>query len=169
MAAEQQTEIQSKQIKVRGKTIIFDSSIYYIPNLSVITIGETKKKFPMWALIIGVIGMGLILMQSNLEVGAGMVLVSVLWFIIVYSATRYGLIFVTNSGYSAIMISDDKAFLTEVYKVLYNIMNNDEFTQSYNINFDQRKIVHVSSSEHVDISMGDSDINAKIATEDLEL
>ncbi|MDW8300292.1 MAG: hypothetical protein RML95_13245, partial [Anaerolineae bacterium] len=67
---------------------------------------------------------------------------------------RHGLRFVTNSGESALIVSQDVEFLKQVALVIHNIMN-EEMVKDINFNFDQRTIVEVGDMQSSAVVVGE--------------
>ncbi|MDK3155458.1 DUF6232 family protein [Kamptonema cortianum] len=153
--ADKLKEIKTSVLKLRGKTLIFENSIYQIPNISSLELVDLSSVKPMpkyflWLLLVGVVL--LFLPHSGMKI-LGLVILGVLtWLFDQYqqakNTTRYGLSIQLNSGENPVLVSPDVEFLKRIMLVFYNIMNSDEL-KAFNFNFDQRQIdnksIHVGT------------------------
>ncbi len=144
-------EIDIDTLKVRGKTLIFGNSIFYIPNISRIDVHdlsiENEKSLPwyFWLLLITSFLLYFVFEQALLSVVFIALMGLILYNYLLKDRqfrNRYGLGITLNSGSSTTMISPYLDFVKEVAVVLYNIMNSEE-DKSINFHFDERKIVEI--------------------------
>lgn len=141
-------ELDIDTLKVRGKTLIFGNSIFYIPNISRIDVHDLsiEKSLPwyFWLLLITSFLLYFVFEQALLSV-VSMALMGLILYNYLKDRqfhNRYGLGITLNSGSSTTMISPYLDFVKEVALVLYNIMNSEE-DKSINFHFDERKIVEI--------------------------
>jgi hypothetical protein len=151
----EQTEVETSVIKVRGKTLVFNNTIYSIPNLSLVEIGEVKRSLPplfvgsaFMALIGLIIGGDLFFLFWIGGIGA------VITFMHYLTNKKYGLHLVTNSGFSTLIVSPDEDFLKIIVLTLYNLINHPDAVQNLNIHLDQRKIIEVESMQNAQLFTG---------------
>ncbi|MCS6872493.1 MAG: DUF6232 family protein [Anaerolineae bacterium] len=162
-------EIKTSTLKVRGKTLIFQNSVYYIPNISVVEVGRMRRSIPLLAILLVIIGAAIIFFESRsdpfsfrsssdrstlLIIGFGIGGAGAYWIYSVLANPRHGLRFVTNSGESALIVSQDVEFLKQVALVIHNIMN-EEMVKDINFNFDQRTIVEVGDMQSSAVVVGE--------------
>ncbi|GAA5531157.1 hypothetical protein [Herpetosiphon gulosus] len=169
--------IDTPLIKVRGKTIVMENTIYAIPNIAAIQVVDLSQRtpFPLISILLLFVA-GLLLYQENmvylftrfdsdlsprLLLSIGIIGISIFLLMrigrylknrIVYN---YGLFLLTNAGPagSTVVESRNKEFLEEVAVVLYTIMNDDDY-KDLNVNVDSRTITTVESSTGVVINNG---------------
>lgn len=151
-------EIRTGTLKVRGKTLVLENSIYYIPNISVIEVGTIRRSVPLLAVLLIIAG-AFILITPRLSdfvyaVAVFVISLNAYWIYSVLANPHHGLRFITNSGASALIISEQLSFLKQVALVLHNIMN-DEMVKNINFNFDQRSIVEVGDVQSSAIVVGE--------------
>lgn len=142
----QNKEIKTPVLKVRGKTLIFENSVYQISNISSVSLVDLSsvKEMPsyfLWMLIIGVVL--LVIPMNQLRVLGFIILAVLIWRFFEYRKSklteRYGIGIFLNSGMRTILISKNYEFMKEVVLVLNNIMNTDEL-KAINFNLDQNQI-----------------------------
>lgn len=143
-------EIEIDVLKVRGKTLVFGNSVYYIPNISKVEVYDlsTTKPIPWYFWLLLFVGFLLLFILREAFWGIVVLAIAGVVFYIYWRKKReerYGLEITLNAGSSTVMISSYLDFLKQVALVLYNIMNEEE-DKSINFNFDQRKIVDIGGN-----------------------
>ena len=156
-----QTKLETGRIRIIGKTLVFDNSIYQIPNISSVEVGMIIKPVPwlFWVLlVIGVLLTVPILIFHDLlgDSPWGFVALGLAGLVyVIYWANRkvHGLLIRLNSGLATLIVSDELSFLKDVATVIRNVMDGNE-PKSLTLNLDKRTIIdNVSGSALV---LGDS-------------
>lgn len=138
-------EVKTALLRVWGKTIIFERTIYSIPNLSVVEVGEVKRTLPVFFWILILAGLFFLLSRNTTIYGIVALGLAGYWAYQFLTHPKHGLRLVTNSGEETLLVSSDMKFLENVAGVLYNIMNNESQTANYTVNFDQRTINEIGN------------------------
>jgi len=139
--------LKTNRIEVRGKTLVFDNSIYQITNISSIEVGSSTKPIPryFWLLLVACVG-ALYLENSNWSLIA--IFVTSGAFLIYWINRKvHGMLIRMNSGYTKIILSRDFGLLKSVATGLQAIMDDESKDGSITFNLDQRTMMdHVSGS-----------------------
>jgi len=156
MGSNQETsnkEIKTDVLKVRGRTLIFENSIYYISNISALEVVNLSTVRIMPRYYWGMLAAGLLslVFSYSFEQGCffvvGLFLCGIAGYLI-YNFLQnalveaYGLNIILNSGTSTCLIGKDREFLVKIALTLHNIMN-DEKLSAFNFNLDQRQITEI--------------------------
>lgn len=144
-------ELETDLIKIRGKTLVFENTIYHIPNIAAIETISFAASIP-WLAVIGVILTLWLIGQGGFLILIGIIIGSVSGYSIYkywIRRMRYGLLILLNSGVEAstAIVSLDKEFIKRVSLVIYEIMNDDEYDKAINISFDQRQIQDIDVND----------------------
>lgn len=144
---DQSKEITTSILKIRGKTLVFENSVYQISNISSVSLVNlsTRESMPsyfIWMLVID--GVLLVIPIDNIRILGAVVLAAiVIWLFFDYRKSKiknnYGIDLGLNSGEKTILLWDNYDFIVQVLLTINNIMNTEELN-AINVNFDQRQI-----------------------------
>lgn len=149
------------RIEVRGKTLVFDNSIYQISNISAVEVGTIKKPIP-WLFWVILFFAG-VLYLTEYRVESVVALVAAAGTVYYWANQKeYGLIIRLNSGLTNLIVSSDLDFLRSIAVVLQNVMNS-EADKSLTFNLDQRTIVDNVSGSTVVLGNTTGDIVNRVA------
>ena len=141
-------ELKTDLIKIRGRTLVFKNTIYQIPNIAAIETVSFYASIP-WLAILGVLFALWTLANGGIIAVIGLLIGAWSGFSLYKYWLRrmqYGLLILLNSGIEAstIIVSPDKDFIQQASLVIYDIMNDEDYSRAVNISFDQRQIQEVS-------------------------
>lgn len=160
-------EIATPILKVRGKTLIFENTVYQISNISSVSLVDlsTTKPMPKYFVVLLVVGISLLFTPiAQARVLGIIALVFLIWQVIEYTkkklTKRYGIGIFLNSGITTILVSGQYEFMLKVILVLNNIMNSDELT-AITFNLDQSKI-HQDTSIQINQMTGSNLITGTV-------
>jgi len=144
-------ELKTDLIKIRGRTLVFKNTIYQIPNIAAVEIVSFSASFP-WLAILGILFALWALTNGGYLAVIGLLIggLSGFWLYKYWQRRmQYGLLILLNSGIEAstIIVSPDKDFIQQALLVIYNIMNDEDYSRAVNISFDQRQIQEISIRE----------------------
>lgn len=144
-------ELKTDLVKIRGKTLVFKNTIYQISNIAAIETVSFYASIPLLA-ILGVLLAIWALTQGGIVAVIGLLIGSWSGFSLYkywLRRTQYGLLILLNAGIEAstIILSPDKDFIQQVSLVIYDIMNDEDYSRAINISFDQRQIQEISIRE----------------------
>ena len=156
-----QKSLKTPLLEVRGKTLIFDNSIFQIPNISALEVGKISKPIPrfFWVLLVFSFGAMAAGLEEEMFFAAGVggfILTGIVGFSWAFRV-EYGLIVRLNSGYTHLLVSKELDFLKTVAAVLQNVMNNEQ-ERSLTINLDKRTIIDNVSNSNVVAGNSSGDI-----------
>ena len=120
--------ILSETIKIRGKSLIINDTIYQISNITSVRVVELHKTIPWFWILVAVVGF--FSLFSYFIFGAVVLAVSgaILynWYT-KWMSERYGLGITTSAGSidSIILLHNNKQFLTRAALTINNIMNTE--------------------------------------------
>ncbi|NEO54844.1 MAG: hypothetical protein F6K54_18215 [Okeania sp. SIO3B5] len=169
-------EVDLSFLKVRGKTLVYNNTIYQISNISSISLVERKKakkrtKIYSASLFIGVVllaPISIILLSypnMNLQIfGLLMIVIDILVlprYILNITYKEYGMIIRGNSGDKQTLFSPDKEGIIKVILKLCEIMNTEEIT-SVNVYSQDNRIKLEDKSIQVGTSIASSFVPGKV-------
>ena len=139
-------EINTKILKIRGKTLIFGNVIYQIHNIASIGLVDMTKTsvtpMPKLFVVLPFIGIALCFIPSELAKILGIALILIGVYLIykhninkVKKTGQYGMTIYTNGGTRTIFRSRSEDFIKRVILTLYSVMNSDEL-KAINFNFE---------------------------------
>ncbi len=117
----------AKLITISKNSVKFGSSVYQFKNITGFKVGEIPKTRLSWSTVIGLIIVGLVIINFNKLVGIGLLALAI--FLLYKHFTQiqyYGLIIYFNSGQSHIFTSKDKSFLMDIVNPLYDLMETSQ-------------------------------------------
>ncbi|NER05057.1 MAG: hypothetical protein F6K17_21895 [Okeania sp. SIO3C4] len=149
-------KIKASVLKVRGKTLIYEDTVYQINNITSIRCIElktTKKRTRIFSILLfigaaSLVSIGIILLQSpnkNLQIFCLLLIVVGILLLYYYRLNRtskqYGLVIEGNSGYKNIIVSSNKLWIQRVIVELWDVMNSGpEKLKSLTFNFNNYSI-----------------------------
>ncbi|NEP38068.1 MAG: hypothetical protein F6K25_11980 [Okeania sp. SIO2G4] len=131
-------EVEPSVLKVRGKTLIYENTIYQINNItsiSLIEVKNTKKRTRHYSImrLIGailLIFIAVILLQSpnkNFQIFGLLLIIVDILLLCHYrpnkTSQQYGLVIEGNSGYKNIIVSSSKRWIQRIIIELWFVMN----------------------------------------------
>lgn len=139
-------EINTKILKIRGKTLIFGNVIYQIHNIASIGLVDMTKTtvtpMPKLFVVLPFIGVSFLFIPSELPKILGILLILIGIYLIcrhnmnkVKKTGKYGMTIYTNGGTRTIFRSKSEDFIKRVILTLYSVMNSDEL-KAINFNFE---------------------------------
>lgn len=141
-------ELETDLIKIRRKTLIFGNTLCQISNIAAVEVLSFYASIP-WLAILGMIIALVALFSGGINALVGLLVGAWSGFALYkywQRRTQYGLLILLNSGIqsSKIILSHDKDFIQRVVLVIYNVMNDENYSRAIDINIDQRQIQEVS-------------------------
>ncbi len=138
---------RTTELKLRGRTLIFGNTIYQLRNIASLEVVDltTIKRFPMYIVLLGLVGLFLFSNRNTTLVGIGLLALSGYLAYNWYNTRtneRFGLSIITNAGSlgSVTLVSKDLDFLKQIAITINNLMNSEDEAKAISFNFDQRKI-----------------------------
>ncbi|HEX6912723.1 MAG TPA: DUF6232 family protein [Longimicrobium sp.] len=133
-------------LKIRRKTLVIGNAIYPIDNISTITLSDLRNPVPKFVwIMLGVGVLGLVMGDSMAVVGA--LLIAAAGYLIYLnrksrSAADYSLSVQMNSGYRAMVMSDNGAFLKSIALELHGVI---EYQRASNSTYNLHQSVRIDS------------------------
>lgn len=138
---------RTPELKLRGRTLIFGNTIYQLCNVASLEVVDltTTKNFPMYILLLALVGLFLLGNRGTTIVGVAVLGLSGYLAYNWYNTRtneRFGLSIITNAGSlgAVTLVSKDLDFLKQIAITINNLMNSDDEAKAISFNFDQRKI-----------------------------
>ena len=139
-------EINTKILKIRGKTLIFGNVIYQINNIASIGLVDltttTIKPMPKLFFALPFIGICIFFLPSEMAKILGFLIIAIgAWLIYkhnknkIKTVEKYGMTIYTNGGTRTIFRSRSEDFIKRVILALYGVMNSNEL-EAINFNFE---------------------------------
>lgn len=166
-------EINTKILKIRGKTLIFGNVIYQIHNIASIgLVNRSKEKTrpkPMPKLYIALpfVGIGLFLIPSQVAKILGALIIFLgIWLIYQHNPKKiiveeeYGMTIFTNAGTKTTFRSRSEDFIKRVMLTLYNVMNSNE-QKAVTFNFETLD-VSTDNSIQIGTNIGSSVVSGHV-------
>ena len=125
-------EIQTEQLKIHGNCMEFGETVVQLSNVSLFSIENlTPTKFPLWSILIILLGLVLLFMKNVVTVVIGLVLIAGgVAAIYLWNKQRKKdeqckkLIIAVNSGNIFTILFNNQAFLEKVIQVLKEVIAN---------------------------------------------
>lgn len=164
-------EINTKILKIRGKTLIFGNVIYQINNIASIGLVDMTKTtvtpMPKLFVVIPLIGIGFCFIPSESANILGVLLILIGVFLIckhnmnkVKKTGKYGMTIYTNGGTRTIFRSKSEDFIKRVILALYSVMNSEEL-KAINFNFETLDM-SADNSIKIGTNMGSSVVSGHV-------
>lgn len=121
--------VETENLLVRGNQLQWDGVMIQISNISLITTSDMNAPvYPIWAAIVGIVGLFFVFNSDTWLLGLLLVLVggaaSYFWYTKFNASHRYKYLNIQlNSGRMFSILFNDEAFLKKVFHVLSNILD----------------------------------------------
>lgn len=142
-------ELRTDLIKIRRNTLVFGNTICQISNIAAVEIVSFYAAIP-WLALLGVLVALFALISGGFAALIGLLIGAWAGFSLYkywQQRTQYGLLILLNSGITMIILSPDKDIIQKAALVIYNIMNDEDYSRAINVSIDRRQIQEVSLSE----------------------
>ncbi len=178
-------EVEAPVLKVRGKTLIYNDTVYQINNITSIRSIElktTEKRSRRFStlLFIGaglLIFIGIILLQSpnkNFQIFGLLLIIVDILLLCHYrphrTSQKYGLVIEGNSGYKNIIVSSDPGWIRTVIINLCDVMNSEQgkirkINKNFNFkncSIEDKSVQIEDKSVQVETSIGSSFVSGSV-------
>ena len=145
--------VETKGLLVRGNQLQWDGVLIQISNISYITTSDMNAPaYPIWAVVVGMLGMAAISISDIWFIGLLLILVamaaSYLWYTKLRVAKEYKYLNIQlNSGRMYSILFKDGAFLNKVFRVFSNIFDEGQ-TSRINYYIDLKNC-HIDNNSNV--------------------